>query len=69
MHANKELFAKVYGTVMKEIHKYYVDKAIALGIKNPKVGTASSISGQSRNSGPSFSQLLTATFKAESSNC
>jgi Transposase zinc-binding domain/Putative transposase len=41
MHANKELFAKVYGTVIKEIHKYYVGKAIAVGIKNPKAGAIS----------------------------
>jgi len=41
MHANKELFAKVYGTVIKEIHKYYVEKALATGIKNPKSGAIS----------------------------
>ena len=41
LHANKKLFAKIHQIVIKEMHRYYSDKAKLAGIKDPRPGSIS----------------------------
>ncbi|MFW7379323.1 MAG: transposase [Oligoflexus sp.] len=41
LQTNKKLYAKIHKLVITELHSYYIDKAKALGIKNPTPGTIS----------------------------
>ena len=41
MQFNKKLYAKVHSLVIKELHRYYKDKALKLGIKDPTPGSIS----------------------------
>jgi hypothetical protein len=41
LHSNKKLYSKIHALVIKEIQRYYIDKAKAKGIKDPTPGTIS----------------------------
>lgn len=41
LQSNRKLYAKVHKLMIREIHRYYRDKAKALGIKDPKPGAIS----------------------------
>ena len=41
LHANRKLFAKIHQIVIKEMHRYYSDKAKLAGIKDPRPGSIS----------------------------
>jgi hypothetical protein len=39
LQANRKLYAKIHKITITQIHKYYIDKAAANGIKDPKPGS------------------------------
>jgi hypothetical protein len=41
LQANRKLYAKIHKITITQIHKYYIDKAAANGIKDPKPGSIS----------------------------
>lgn len=41
LQANRKLYAKIHKLMTLQIHKYYIDKAAANGIKDPKPGSIS----------------------------
>jgi len=41
LQANRKLYAKIHKIMIAQIHKYYIDKAAANGIKDPKPGSIS----------------------------
>lgn len=41
LRSNRRLYARVHKLMIREIHRYYIDKAKALGIKDPKAGSVS----------------------------
>ena len=41
LQTNKKLYANIHRLVIKEINRYYIEKAENLGIKNPKPGSIS----------------------------
>lgn len=41
LHTNKKLLAKIHKIVITEVGRYYTEKALALGIKDPSPGQVS----------------------------
>ncbi|TWW08406.1 hypothetical protein E3A20_24670 [Planctomyces bekefii] len=41
LHTNKRLFSKIHSIIIKEMHRYYINKARQTGIKTPRPGSIS----------------------------
>jgi hypothetical protein len=60
LHTNKKLFSKIHSIVIKEMHRYYINKAKLAGIKNPYPGSISFTqrAGSALNVNPHLHVLL-----------
>lgn len=60
LHTNRKLFAKIHSIIIKEMHRYYINKAKLCGIKNPYPGSISFTqrAGSALNLNPHLHVLL-----------
>lgn len=60
LHTNKKLFSKIHSIAIKEMHRYYINKAKFQGIKNPCPGSISFTqrAGSAANLNPHLHVLL-----------
>ena len=60
LHTNRNLFSKIHSIVIKEMHRYYINKAKLAGIKNPYPGSISFTqrAGSALNVNPHLHVLL-----------
>ncbi len=60
LHTNKKLFAKVHAIIIKQMHRYYTDKAARAGVKDPRPGSISFTqrAGSALNLNPHLHVLL-----------